>query len=143
MSRRRTSHLVVPAPRPSAAAGRHERGVVSVQIVVLMPALFLLMFVAMQAALIYHARTVAIAAAQEGARAAAAQAGTISDGYAAANAFIASAGGQDVLSAVSVTSNRDATTATVRVTGTTLSVVPGWVPRITQSASAPVERLTR
>jgi len=143
MSRRRIRHLVVPAPRPGAAAGRHERGVVSVQIVVLMPALFLLMFVGMQAALIYHGRTVAIAAAQEGARAAAAQTGTTSDGYAAANAFIASAGGQDVLTAVSVTSNRDATTASVRVTGTTLSVVPGWVPRITQSASAPVERLTR
>ena len=143
MSRRRTRHLVAPAPRPHAAAGHHERGVVSVQIVVLMPALFLLMFVAMQAALIYHGRTVAIAAAQEGARAAAAQTGTTSDGHAAANAFITSAGGQDVLTAVSVTSNRDATTATVRVTGTTLSVVPGWVPRITQSASAPVERLTR
>ena len=143
MSRRRTRYLVAPAPRPHAAAGHHERGVVSVQIVVLMPALFLLMFVGMQAALIYHGRTVAIAAAQEGARAAADQTGTTSDGHAAASAFVASAGGQDVLTAVSVTSTRDATTATVRVTGTTLSVVPGWVPRITQSASAPVERLTR
>jgi Flp pilus assembly protein TadG len=143
MSRRRTRRLVVPAPRDPAAAGHHERGVVSVQIVVLMPALFLLMFVGMQAALIYHARTVAIAAAQEGARAAAAQTGTTSDGHAAASAFVASAGGPDVLRSVTVTSNRGAATATVRVTGTTLSVVPGWVPSITQSASAPVERLTR
>ena len=67
------------------------------QIVVLMPALFLLMFIGMQAALIYHGRTVAIAAAEEGARAAAARHGSAGDGQAAATAFIASAGGDGVL----------------------------------------------
>ena len=56
---------------PARLAG--DRGSATLQIVVLMPALFLLMFTGMQGALIYHARTVAIAAAQEGARNAAAQ----------------------------------------------------------------------
>ena len=37
---------------------------------ILLPALFAVMFLGMQAALFYHARTVAIAAAQEGAKAA-------------------------------------------------------------------------
>ena len=60
-------------------------------------ALFLLMFTGMQAALIYHARTVAIAAAQEGARAAAAQYATAEAGDLAAEQFIASAGGEDAL----------------------------------------------
>ena len=129
--------------RRRAFAGERERGVASIQLVILMPVLFLLMFVGMQAAMIYHGRTVAIAAAQEGARAAAAQNGTSADGQTAATAFVTSAGGDGVLRAVNVGSNRTATTATVVVRGTTLSVIPGWTPTITQSASAPVERLTR
>ena len=108
-----------------------------------MPVLFTLMFLGMQAAMIYHGRTVAIAAAQEGARAAAAQNASAEAGQSAAAAFVAAAGGEGTLRSVTVTSNRTATTATVVVTGTTLSVIPGWTPSITQSASAPVERLTR
>jgi len=117
--------------------------VASIQIVVLMPVMFLLMFVGMQAAMIYHARTVAIAAAQEGARAAAAQNGTAAAGHSAAATFVVAAGGEGTLRDVTVTSNRTPTTVTVVVTGTILSVIPGWTPSITQSASAPVERLTR
>ena len=135
--------FVVSRLRCRPVTGHRERGVASVQLVVLMPVLFTLMFVGMQAAMIYHGRTVAIAAAQEGARAAAAQNGTPAAGQAAATAFVAAAGGDGTLQGVKVTSNRTATTATVVVTGTTLSVVPGWTPSITQSASAPVERLTR
>ena len=129
--------------RRRAFAGERERGVASIQLVILMPVLFLLMFVGMQAAMIYHGRTVAIAAAPEGARAAAAQNGTAIAGQSAATAFITAAGGEGTLQGVTVTSNRTATTATVVVTATTLSVIPGWTPSITQSASAPVERLTR
>jgi hypothetical protein len=76
-------------PTPPRVRGRAaRRGVASIQIVVLMPVLFLLMFIGMQAAIIYHGRTVAIAAAQEGARAAAAQNGTTA-GQSAATAFVA------------------------------------------------------
>ena len=139
---RRPAHPVVSRPRVRAAGAHRERGSASVQIVVLMPALFLLMFVGMQAALIYHGRTVAIAAAQEGARAAAARHGSAGDGQAAAAAFVASAGGDGVLRGVTVTSSRDGAAATVAVTGTAMSVVPGWTPAISQSVSAPVERLT-
>ncbi|MEO3936764.1 TadE family protein [Dermatophilaceae bacterium Soc4.6] len=150
MSRRRVRHLVVSrrcARTGPAVAGHHERGAASIQIVILMPALFLLMFVGVQAALIYHARTVAIAAAAEGARAGAAQG--VSSGAApsvarsAATAFVAAAGGRDVLAGLSVTTSRTAATSTVVVTGTTPSVVPGWTPRISQSASSPREGLTR
>jgi len=129
--------------RAASARVADDRGSATLQIVVLMPALFLLMFIGMQAALIYHARTVAIAAAQEGARTAAAQYSSAAAGDVAAEQFIASAGGEDVLRGVAVTATRDATTAAVVVTGTTMSVVPGWVPQIVQSASAPVERVTR
>lgn len=135
-------HLAAARLRHHAYAGDREAGVASIQIVVLMPVLFLLMFIGMQAAIIYHGRTVAIAAAQE-ARAAAAQNGTAIAGQSAATAFVVAAGGEGTLQGVTVTSNRTATTATVVVTATTLSVIPGWTPSITQSASAPVERLTR
>ena len=100
---------------------RSERGSTSVQMVILMPVLFLVMFLGMQAALFYHARTVAIAAAQQGARA---------------------AGGSDVLENASVTGSRTATEATVTVQGAALSVIPGWSPIVQQSATVPVERIT-
>ena len=108
----------------------------------MLPALFAVMFLGMQAALYYHARSLAIAAAQEGARAAAGEHGTPADGVTAANGFIADAGGANVLRAASATADRSATTATVTVHGFSLSVVPGWAPVVRQSASVPVERLT-
>ncbi len=109
----------------------------------MLPALFAVMFLGMQAALVYHARTVAIAAAQEGARAGAAENGQKSDAISAAHAFVSDAGGNDVLSGASTWANRTATTVTVTVRGHSLSVIPGWEPLIKQSASLPVERLTR
>ena len=92
----------------------------------LLPALFAVMFLGMQAALHYHAKTVAIAAAQQGARAAGAEQGSESDGVGAANDFLAEAGGDDVLTSTSTSANRTATTATVTVSGFSLSVIPGW-----------------
>src|ERR1035437_4282395 len=110
------------------AAGR-ERGSSSIQMVILMPALFSIMFLGMQGALYYHARTVAIAAAQEGARAAGSQNGTAAEGVSAASLFVSDAGGKDVLPAAHMTGARSATTATMTVTGTSLSVIPGWSDR--------------
>ncbi|MFH5824712.1 TadE/TadG family type IV pilus assembly protein [Georgenia sp. AZ-5] len=119
-----------------------ERGSTSVELVVVLPALFLVMFLGMQAALYYHARSVAIAAAIQGATAAAVEHGTLADGLAAAGGFVADAGGDDVISSVNVWGDRSATTATVWVEGKALSVVPGWTPTVRQSASIPVERIT-
>jgi Flp pilus assembly protein TadG len=121
---------------------RDERGSATIELVILLPALFAVMFLGMQAALFYHARTVAIAAATEGAKAAGGETGKEADGVSAANAFIDDAGGNDVLTGASSTAHRTATTVTVTVTGHSLSVIPGWNPVIVQSASLPVERLT-
>lgn len=108
--------------------------------VILLPALFALMFLGMQAALVAQARAVVLAAAQEGARATAAEAGTASGGVRTAQAFVSafSAG----LSGATATARRSATVATVTVSAQVLSVIPGWVPIVTQSASMPVERVT-
>ena len=127
---------------PAAQRCAGERGSASMQVVILLPLLFSIMFLGLQAALFYHARTVAIAAAQEGARAAGSETGSAEEGIAAAAAFIAAAGGADVIEGASVSGSRSAATATVTVRGTSLSVLPGWSPRVTQSATMPVERLT-
>ena len=110
--------------------------------VFLMPALFLLMFLGLQGALYYHAREVALAAAQEGAREAGSENGTRESGVATANGFLQAAGGSDVMTSTSVSGSRTTTTATITVTGKSMSVVPGWHVTVSQSASVPVERLT-
>ena len=121
---------------------RDERGSVTIQMVFLMPALFLVMFLGVQGALYYHAREVALAAAQEGAREAGSENGTRGAGVATANTFLRDAGGSEVMTAISVSGSRTTTTATVTVTGKSLSVIPSWHVTVTQSASVPVERLT-
>ncbi len=108
--------------------------------VVLLPALFALMFLGMQAALLVQGRALALAAAQEGARTAASENGTVADGLAAAESFVATS--TSGLKNTTVTGTRSATQATVTVTTTTLSVIPGWQPTIVQSAALPVERVT-
>ncbi len=121
-----------------------DRGSTSLQLVIVFPAVLALIFGGVQTALYFYARNVAIAAAQEGARAAGAQTGSAGAGTAAAADFIARAGGPDALPASSVSGSRSATTATVTVRGRSLSLVPGYAGiDITQSASVPVERITR
>lgn len=121
---------------------RDERGSVTIQMVFLMPALFLVMFLGLQGALYYHAREVALAAAQEGAREAGSENGTRDSGVATARTFLTDAGGSDVMTSTSVSGSRSTTTATVTVTGESMSVIPGWHVTVSQSATVPVERLT-
>ena len=135
-----------PAPGPRchhrSVAARAERGSTSIQMVLLMPALFAVMFLGMQAALYYHARSIALASAQEGARAAGAEDGTTSAGVAAARDYLSATAG-DALSATRVTGSRSTTTATITVRGTPLTVIPAWAPPVTQSATVTVERITQ
>lgn len=119
---------------------QRERGSSTIQMVILLPVLFSAMFLGMQAALIYQGRALAVAAAQEGAREAAAENGTATQGISTAYTFLSSSTAG--LSGTSVTGSRGATRADITVTTYTTSVIPGWTPQITQSASMPVERVT-
>jgi Flp pilus assembly protein TadG len=120
------------------------RGSATLEIVVLFPAVLLATLGLVQGALYYHARDVALAAASDGLTAARSRAGSAEEGRRAAAAFLQRAGGESVLAASAVRSERTATTATVTVRGRTLSLVPG-VPgwSVDQVASGPVERFTR
>lgn len=121
---------------------RGECGSASLQLVVVFPALMLVIFGVVQGALYFHARTVALAAAQEGLRGARVEEGTASAGGARAREFIARAG-DGLLIGVTVTPSRTAAAASVTVRGRSLSLLPGLpgLP-ISQTAGGPVERFT-
>lgn len=107
------------------------------------PLLLTLIFGIVQAALFFHARTVALAAAQEGVRVIRVEDGTPAAGRTAALDFLAKAGGSGVLSGVEVQPYRGPGQARVVVSGTAPSVLPVWDgPVIRQEAAAPVERIT-
>ncbi len=118
-----------------------EAGSASVETVILLPLVFLLLLALVQGGLWWHARSVALGAATDGARVAAAENSSVGAGVAAATSFVADAGAGVVLDP-SVTGSRSAATATVVVTGQAQALVPFWNPRVTQSASFPVERIT-
>ena len=124
------------------ARRQRERGSASVEMVLLMPLLLLILFSGVQGAVYFHARTLAIAAAQEGARAAARPDATLTDGTGAAAGFLDDVAG-DSLTRITITGSRSATTATITVRGSSLSLIPGWTPTVKQTVHLPVERITR
>jgi Flp pilus assembly protein TadG len=110
---------------------------------IILPALFTIVILGIQGAFYYHAHTLAIAAAQEGARTAGALHSTASQGITAAAEFIADVGGDDVLTDVEVDAERTNNAARLTVVGNSASLIPGWNPRVEATASVPVERVTK
>lgn len=119
---------------------RHrERGAVSLEMVILAPAILALIFGIIQGGLFLHARNTALAASQEGVRAATGY--HSSDGAAQAREFISDAGGARILQGVTVSASRTGDTVTVTVTGQAVSVFPGVPgPRVEQHSTGPVEQ---
>jgi Flp pilus assembly protein TadG len=141
----RRSRLSRKWPAESTWVGRltSEAGSITLEIVVLMPAIFAVIFGVVQGAFVYHARHVALAAASEGLAVAAGADSTAEAGRRAASDFLQEAGGSAVLIATSVTAGRSAVSAEVTVAGQAPSLVPGvsgWA--VSQTASGPVERFT-
>lgn len=134
--------LASPSRLRQLLRSRDERGSATLVLVILMPAVLLLTFGTIQGALYYHARTVALAAAQEGLSATRVENGTASAGAQSARQFLADTG-DGYLEAVTVTPSRSATTATVTVAGSCLMMVPGMPSlQVSQTATGPVERYT-
>jgi len=67
--------------------------------------------------------------------------GTVADGQSDANAILTSAVG-NALNDPQVTITRSATTVTVTVRGTAISIIPGFKPTVTATVHAPVERIS-
>lgn len=136
-----------PGPRPPHPPTAHqrlrgERGSASLELAVVFPAVMALMFLIVQAGIYFHARTLALTAAQEGLRAASALTGTADQGTAKATSFLDRTADGWVVNR-GVASARTPTTATITITGRSISLIPGLpgLP-ITQKATGPVERPT-
>jgi len=117
-----------------------ERGSVTVELTVLMPVLLATLFGGIQAGVVFHARHIAIAAAQEGVRDAAAYQAALADGIRTAEAVAGDWGGS-TLTGIQVTGQRSSTRASITVQGAVVSFLPGLTWPIEQTATLPVERL--
>ena len=119
---------------------RDERGTASLaQTVLVAPALLFALMLIVQFGLFFHAKNVAENAAQEGAAAGRRFDGSQAGAEERARLFLAELGPQ-MLSNESVSAQRTAETATVTITGTVVSLVPGLNLKVEESASGPVER---
>jgi len=133
--------ILIPRPRTRARRGQDQRGSGSMEAVIVFPVLLLLVFGALQMGLYAHARSIALASAQEGARVAAAEHGTQQAGDAAAATFAVRVG-SGVLERASPVTVRTPTTVTTTVTGTAISLIPLIDLHVSQHASLPVERIS-
>jgi len=110
--------------------------------VIALPLVLTVLFLAVQAGMWFYARSIALAAAQSGARTSSMLNSTLQAGLADAQSFAAEAGGT-TLTGVTVTGDRSATSTTLTVTGHTVRLVPFMDLTVSQVATLPVERYTR
>lgn len=122
---------------------RPDNGSITLEVAILGPALLALIFAVVQAGLWFYARSLALAAANEGVTAGRAYQAPAGAGVARAQTFIADHAGDSLLDAAVSDGGSDAATVRIRVTGRALSVLVGFDGlTITQSAEAPRERFT-
>lgn len=119
-------------------ARRADRGGATVELVLVTPLVMLLIALAIQFALYYHASNIATAAAQDGVRAAQVEHGSGADGTARARAVADRAG--SVLEGVSIDATRGAQRVRVEVSGSVVSFVPGLHLGLTRTAEGNVEQ---
>jgi Flp pilus assembly protein TadG len=94
------------------------------------------MFV-LQIGITYHAKSVVIAAAQDGARAAQTETGTTNDARHVIEMLL---GDEGLLETTSVDVSRTDDHVSVQITAEVTSLVPFWNPTVTGAAEGPTER---
>lgn len=135
--RRAVQRPPVRGRRWPAAGG--DRGSVSLELAIAFPVVLLLVTALMQYGLWYFARTVALAAAQEGVSAARVLDAAPADGAERAAQYLEQNGADMLLDPSVVASSPAAGVVAVEVSGRSLSVIPGVALTVTQSAQGPVE----
>ena len=129
--------------RRRARWARRDAGSVSVEIAILFPVLLALIVGIVQYGLWFHARSLALTAAQEGVTAARTYGAERAAGPARAREFLAAHGAGTLTDVTVAASTPGAGQVGVQVTGRSLSILPG-VPGlvVAQSAAGPRERFT-
>src|SRR4051794_30254687 len=120
---------------------RGERGSVSLEMAIVFPVVLLIIVTSIQAAMWFYARSVALGAAQEGAREGRLQPASPARAELAAQSFLERAG-HDVIEGGDVEVTGSTTSIAVTVTGTSLALVPGlggW--SVSQTAVGPIEQV--
>jgi Flp pilus assembly protein TadG len=128
--------------RMSAVAGRRhrgDRGSVTLGLAVVFPIVLLMIVMVIQTALVWHARNVAVAAADQGVEAGRLDGGSPADARAQALDMLAHSTG-DLISNVRVTVVSTATQLSVHVHGTVVGVLPGLHLPVDADVVAPRER---
>ncbi len=125
------------------ARRRHDqRGAGAVEMAVLIPLVFVIVLLAVQAGMWFYARSIALAAAEVGARTSAGRYSNLQAGLNSAQGFADQVAG-DALTEISVIGHRSATSTSVTVSGVAVRVVPlPFDLELSQTATMPVERLT-
>ena len=127
---------------PHTARWRSDAGSggTSLAVILLMPAVLLLLFGVIQFGLHNYARSLAVAAAQAGSRAATAAPASTQRGQDAAEDFLTHQAATTLTAGV-VTVDQDGDTITVTVSADAPTLVPLTHPRVVGQAAAVIERL--
>ena len=120
--------------------GTSDRGSSTVEFAIAAALMVMLLLVIVQVGVYFHLRAVAHTAARHGLDEVRVVDGTPGAGIAAATDFLDQSGSS--IDGRSVTADRTGTTATVRVTGNVVSIVPGLSLGLDIVVDGPVERLT-
>ena len=118
---------------------RNDAGISTVEAAVLFPVVLVVIFTAMQVGFYWHGSNIAVAAAEEGVRAAT---GRISNSGSQAARNFANSVGNGTLSNVSVDTRTGSRRVHVTVQADTISLVPGLNLTVTKQVSGPIERFT-
>jgi len=119
--------------------GKRERGSVTLENIIIYPAVMIFIFGFFQFALWLHAKDVAHGAATAAYYESRVLNGTAAQGQAAGQNLIDGAGG--TISGSTVTVTRTATTVVATVTGSTTMMIPGWPgSSLSETVTGPIER---
>ncbi|MEV2234973.1 TadE family protein [Streptomyces phaeochromogenes] len=114
-----------------------DRGATALDMSMVVPLAFLMLFTLIQGGVWLHGRSVAHHAAQQAVDAQRVYDAAPGAGEAAAAEFLARMGGS--LDGASVRVSDDGETVSVSVEGSVINLVPGWSGHVSQSVQAPVE----
>lgn len=124
--------------RHAPARCDRDRGYSVLEAAITLPVMFFLLMFVVQWAIVWHARSVAQAAAQEGMRTAAGYGSSAAAGRADAETFLAQTA-PHALPGAAVTVDRGPAAVTVEVRSSVLSVIPFGKFTVDESAAGPVE----